>query len=355
MMIKPVFKHYIVVLLLGVFSLEANAQGTGELLFQSMPPQSNPSWSGVEPWAKFSLHHRTQWATLDEPFNDSRFSAIIPWGGKSEGVFGGMNGEFYTGSAGDGGYKVTAFRLGGSVAIPLAPERGQILSFGLGAGTTSHVLDASGLSTGAQYNPLLGWDKSMSNELVYAGTPMSYWDIQAGLTYALNPLKDYSAMPMSAYFTLAMEHLFRPGLTQEDGSEVNLARAFNGQAGLEFAMGEKFLLAPGFKFRSYESFHYLGGLELGYRFPQGTMVKRAYVGGWYRDAGSIGTTLRFDAHKFQFGAGYELGTALASDIGGSFNSWEVNLAFILNKTKNEKAKRKAPKMGPGGRYQYSED
>lgn len=162
-------------------------QGLHFSQISSAPLFLNPSNTGLLPYDNYRVgaHYRNQWNTV--PVN---YTTIAAFGdlqllkNENETSWFGLGGAFYSDRAGDGILSLSQIQL--SLAYHIKTSYTSMLSIGFGGSYKQRTLDFSKLSYDVQWNGF-SFDRSSPNHEPFKYESTRFWDLSAGLNYALFP------------------------------------------------------------------------------------------------------------------------------------------------------------------------
>ena len=328
------------IILMCVTSL-LSAQDPQFAQYYNNPLYLNPAMAGLDDDIYFGLNYRSQWKSLDLPYEIVQFSAVHPLleRGSQFKHRGGVGLSIYRETAGESdNFKTMAATFTAAYNLYLKSDASQMISVGLQAGIINKQIDFNNLRWGSQYNPFIGFDANITPSLDLANESRSFPVIHAGAIYYFDPGRKNFRSNLSGYLGVAVSNINQPdeSLIADDNAQSPLPRLFKVHAGLNIALNANFSIAPNILYMSQHSAQQINAgtyftYQVNSRFPsKGAKIQ---LGAWYRFE---------DAFILSFGAvSKNLGVAVSYDFNnstlrgftGGQGALEASISYRISKGK----------------------
>lgn len=181
----------ILTLILGFAWQHAGAQDLHFSQFFNSPLTTNPANTGFIPDADYRIgaHFRNQWSSiLADPYRTvSLFADAQVFRDRIDNGWLGLGAVILSDEAGSGGLRST--KIYGSVAYHQMLGLNSLLTAGFNVGWANKRIDRSKLKFPDQFDGKF-FDANLPTSVVLDNTSVSYFDMQAGINYALFPTDD---------------------------------------------------------------------------------------------------------------------------------------------------------------------
>ncbi|HRY98174.1 MAG TPA: PorP/SprF family type IX secretion system membrane protein [Bacteroidales bacterium] len=268
--------------------------GTGPLL---SPAEAGQGKGGL----RFTLGHRSQWASVTTPFlsNYMTFDASLREGRKGPGI--GLGISMQQDEAGDADFGTTGAMF--HLALDAALSRTQRIIMGAGAGMMQRRFDREALNFDEQFNGLVYDPDIIPMDLLGEG-PLNFVDLSLGVAW-IHTLNEREYRRGG----LAVHHPHRPLISFLADNEVRLDRRWTAYFMGSWPLGTQWSVMPETRLMS-----------------QGPYVEWV-VGGWFNrsEAGAFPEELGVDAGVFT-----RAGDALILALGGDLRAWHAAMSYELN-------------------------
>lgn len=214
-------------------SLNANAQSLVFSQYYFSPPNINPSLASLEKDLFLGVNYRSQWRDLAIPYNTTLFSAIFPVFATKPTLqhLGGFALSLSKETAGmEISYESVRGHFSGAYNLYLDVQKKNLLAMGIQGGFVQKKLDALYLQWGSQYNPIIGYDPTMSSSQVEVHNKITYPTFSAGATWYHTQAGYQAEKKMKSFAGFSVANLNRPDYSMftESITKVPLIYSFQG-------------------------------------------------------------------------------------------------------------------------------
>ena len=343
MLVGPIYsfckKHssgLLIVTLLAFLFAKANAQDQHFSQYYNAPLYLNPAMAGVESDLYFGVNYRSQWASLEAPYESGQFALIHPLmvrGSQFKHV-GGVGLSAFSESTGENG-SLRSFGAQMSVAynLMLNKDASQMISFGLQGGITQKRVDFSGLTWGSQYNSFIGFDANITPSLDLGLEKVTYPVINTGVMWMFDPGRRNLYSDFSAFAGVAVSNFNRPNesvLGEDLVSRLPILYKFHG--GFNIGVSELMSLSPNVLYLRQNQNDQLNlGAYLTYRNPMVIRKFKLQLGAWYRLKDAMIVSLGILTQNLSLGISYDVNQSTLRSATGGRGSVEVSVGYRINR------------------------
>jgi type IX secretion system PorP/SprF family membrane protein len=224
----------------------------------------------------------------------------------------------------DAGYSYTSGYLSLSYQVHLSKY--QVLSSGFQFGVLNRRIDPGKLQFGTQFNPLIGYDPSISSGEIFAHQSATSPDGSIGLMYFDgDPLKSWNP-----FFGVSLYHPTQPNnhfLSDANDNKIPMRYAIH--AGARFQLGKRAELIPHAVFLMQGNTNEIaGGMVCNLTIESGTDL---ILGSIYRlnDAVAPNIGLRFNG--LTIGLSYDINVSQLKTASSSNGGYELSISFTNQK------------------------
>lgn len=268
--------------------------GSGPLLSPAEAGQGTGNY-------RFSLGHRSQWASVTTPFISNYLAFDTYWPVQGNAARLGFGISIQQDEAGDASFGTTGGMLALSLSLPL--DRKQKLTAGVAAGMMQRRFDRNALRFDEQFNGL-SFDPDIAPIDLVSGGPVNFIDLASGLTWAW----EESAMD-NRRFGIAVHHPQRPEVSFLEDNQVKLDVRWTAYFSGSWTMGSGWALRPEARLmKQGPNLEYLAGGWAVRRFEASFPDQMSMEGGVFTRAGD----------------------ALILALGGSMHAWHAALSYEFN-------------------------
>ena len=213
------------------FSGKLTAQDPHFSQYYANPLYLNPAMTGLDSDVYFGLNYRSQWKSLDLPFEIAQLSMVYPLleRGSQFKHRGGLGMSIYQESAGEAGnFKTSSYTISGAYNLFLKEDASQMISVGLQGGFISKQIDFNNLTWGSQYDSFVGFDANITPSLDLGTERTTFPVIHAGVVWYFDQAKTRLRTGVSGFMGFAVSNLNQPdeSLLDGQGTESPLPRLF---------------------------------------------------------------------------------------------------------------------------------
>ena len=334
------FKHLLILLLL-ISGMTANAQDIHFSQFYLSPLNLNPALTGVMNCnIRLTGNYRNQWASVLKSNAYSTYSASYDHKiavGRYD--YFGIGATFWGDVAGEANFATTTGKISASYAKRLAGGRNEAhyLSFGFEGGLAQRSIDFINLRWGTQHDGNGGYNGDLnSQETTFDQPNFLFADLGAGILW-------FSVFDENnnLYVGGAYHHLNRANQSFDSNNQDFIYSRFTGHVGGEFELAPRFGLVPGiiamkqgpsFQLNSGTSFKFLLGSGRG-KFSN---YQAFQLGGWVRISNKVQSGIltdafilspRFDYNQFSLGFSYDINVSALRPASNNNGAFEFALVY----------------------------
>lgn len=338
-------KKLIVILIVILSSLRLGAQDAVFSQFYASALYLNPALAGEEKDLMFSSNYRSQWQSIVVPYVTSQLSAIYPLYANdlNDQHIGGVGLSMFNDRTGEGLFKTFGFNANAAYNLPLTSDGVHDLSFGLQLGFMQKSIDYANFEWGAQYNPSVGFDATVSPGEDQFESNMLYPDIGAGIMYYYHGSEQYSSIRrVSGYVGAAVYHINTPNESLIRGMESRLPRLYKVHGGMEFVINRKNSIQPSFLAMTQNGAYHL---NTGMYWSHEIIDRRGgafqhtnfIVGGWYRFDDAFTVLAGMASERFSVAFSYDYNTSSLRYATRGRGAYEISLT--IRRVKNHGPRR----------------
>jgi type IX secretion system PorP/SprF family membrane protein len=303
--------------------------------FYAAPLYLNPALAGAETNMIVGLNYRTQWNSLQSPYQTGQVSLTYPLitNGVVRKHIGGLGFSAFNEVAGQyNNFKTFGLVAGGAYNLPFDKWNNTFISIGLQGGFIQKRVDNGDLTWGSQYDPYFGFNQAIAPSINNINSRVSYPVINAGLTFQHNSQKLNSGL--SEFIGVALSNLNKPNEGMIIGSQNQLPLLLKVHGGFDFTMNDRVSFAPQVLWMRQNNINQINvGTYLSYSVTTLDQPFIATLGGWYRVADSFIMMVGFSKNKFSFGFSYDLNTSTLRYATRGQGAYEVSLQYRVPKLK----------------------
>ena len=291
--------------------------------YYAYPMWLNPALTGaIDGDYRISANYRTQWSQLAKAFSTVGVSADLATS-KSYNI--GIN--LLNQTAGDGGYRYTSgYVTFAYTGVRFGAEGYKRLVLSLQAGMLDRRFDPGKLSFGDQWNPVTGYDPSVSGDVMnrYASTA---FDAGAGALY-------FDGEPdkrVNIFGGVSVYHLTRPDDKFYTNSPEKIPMRVNIHGGARIGLGESLFLTPNFLYSAQgNQTEKMLGAHIQLTADVNTNV---LLGGYYRFNDAVVPFAGLNYRNMVLGISYDVNASDLKNVSRSPNAFELSLSFIGRKNR----------------------
>ena len=342
MVVRRTYSFYLVcrptllTILLACFLVQSNAQDQHFSQYYNAPLYLNPAMTGIEGDIYFGVNYRSQWASLEAPYEAGQFSLIHPLmvrGSQFKHV-GGVGLSAFSESAGENGsLKSFGFQLSAAYNLILNRDASQVISFGLQGGILQKSVDFSGLTWGSQYNSFIGFDANITPSLDLGLEKVTYPVINTGVMWMFDPGRRNLYSDFSAFAGFAVSNFNRPNESVLGDDQVSrLPILYKLHGGVNIGLSELVTLSPTVLYlRQHDNDQYNIGAYFAYRNPRIRRQFKFQVGAWYRLKDAMILSAGVLSKNLALGISYDINQSTLRSATGGKGSVEVSIGYRISR------------------------
>jgi len=310
--------------------------------YYSNPLYLNPAMTGLDSDVYFGLNYRSQWKSLDVPFEIAQFSMVYPLmeRGSQFKHRGGVGMTVYHEMAGEGNnFKTTSYTVSGAYNLFLKADASQMISVGLQGGFISKQVDFNNLTWGSQYDPFIGFDSNIAPSLDLGNERTTFPVIHAGIIWYFDQGKKRMRSGFSGFLGLAASNLNKPdeSLLDEPGSESPLPTLYKAHGGLNFRMSHQLTISPNILYMAQHNRQQINaGVYVTYQLA-GSAARmnklKMQLGTWYRFDDAFIVSLGLMTKNMGFGFSYDFNNSSLRRFTGGNGAVEASISYRIVKGK----------------------
>jgi len=310
--------------------------------YYANPLYLNPAMTGFDSDVYFGLNYRSQWKSLDLPFEIAQLSMVYPLmeRGSQFKHRGGVGMSIYHEMAGEANnFRTTSYTVSGAYNLYLKDDASQMISVGLQGGFISKQIDFNNLNWGSQYDSFVGFDSNITPSLDLGTERTTFPVIHAGVIWYFDQGKRRLNSGVSGFLGFAVSNLNRPNesLLDDQGSESPLPRLFKAHGGINFSMSRQLTISPNVLYMNqHESEQINTGLYLTYQLvgPRARSNRlKVQLGTWYRFDDAFIVSLGLLTRNLGFGFSYDFNNSTLRQFTGGSGAVEASISYRIVKGK----------------------
>jgi len=313
--------------------------------YYANPLYLNPAMTGLDSDVYFGLNYRSQWKSLDMPFEIAQFSMVYPImeRGSQFKHRGGLGMSVYHELAGEANnFKTTSYTISGAYNLFLKADASQMISVGLQGGFISKQINFNNLSWGSQYDPFIGFNANISPSLDLGNERTTFPVIHAGVVWYFDQGKRRLRSGVSGFLGFAASNLNRPdeSLLGEQGTESPLPTLYKAHGGINFSMSRQLTISPNILYMTQHNSHQINtGVYLTYQLigPKARANRlKVQLGTWYRFDDAFIVSLGLVTRNMGFGFSYDFNNSTLRQFTGGKGAVEASISYRIVKGKGLK-------------------
>jgi type IX secretion system PorP/SprF family membrane protein len=314
---------------------KATAQDPMFSQFYSAPLYLNPAMAGAETNMIIGVNYRTQWTSLQFPYQTGQVSFTYPLitNASTRKHIGGIGGSVFNEVAGQNhNFKTYGIVLGGAYNLQFDKWRNTFISFGLQGGLIQKQIDNGVLTWGSQYDPFFGYNPSIAPTINNINQTTMYPVVNAGITLFHNSQKIHHGV--SSFVGFAVSNLNRPNESMIQNARTELPFLFKINGGLDIAVSERITVSPNVLWMQQNSISQINaGLYGSYSLSTDENPFIATIGTWYRLQDSLIGMIGLSKDKLTFGFSYDINSSTLRYASQGQGTYEVSLTYRVPKIK----------------------
>jgi type IX secretion system PorP/SprF family membrane protein len=336
---KIKFNKYWIINILSIVSIgvsqDAFSQDPMFSQFYAAPLYLNPALAGAETNMIVAVNYRTQWTSLQFPYQTGQVSLTYPLitNGSTRKHIGGIGASVFNEAAGQNhNLKTYGILLGGAYNLQFDKWRNTFISFGLQGGLVQKRIDNGDLSWGSQYDPFFGYNSAIQPTIDNINQTTMYPVVNAGFALYHNSQKIHHGV--SSYLSFAVSNLNKPNESLIQNARAELPFLFKATAGVDIAVSERLSISPNALWMQQNSISQLNaGLYASYSITNEENPFIATIGTWYRLQDSFIGMIGLSKNKITFGFSYDVNASTLRYASQGQGTYEISLAYRVPKIK----------------------
>ncbi len=332
------------VVIFSLSNLVMKAQDPQFAQYYNNPSYLNPAMTGLDDDIYFGLNYRSQWKSLDLPFEIAQLSLIYPLmeRGSQFKHRGGLGVSVYRETAGESeNFKTASFTLSAAYNLFLKDDASQMISVGLQGGVINKQIDFNNLRWGSQYNPFIGFDSNITPSLDLDNQTVTFPVIHAGVVWYFDPGRKRFQSNMSGFIGFAVSNINQPNesvLSDQNGESL-LPRLYKAHGGINLSLSQNFSISPNILFMSQHATEQINaGMYFTYQVSgrrRGPQTK-VQVGTWYRFEDAFIISLGVTSNNLGLAFSYDFNNSTLRSFTGGQGALEASISYRITKGKGLK-------------------
>lgn len=313
--------------------------------YYNNPLYLNPAMAGLDDDVYFGLNYRTQWQSLDMPYEIAQVSVVHPLleRGSQFKHRGGVGLSVYRETAGESeNFKTTSFTLSTAYNLFLKDDGSQMISVGIQGGVINKRIDFNNLRWGSQYNSFIGFDNNITPSLDLDNENTTFPVVHAGAVWYFDPGRRHFRASMSGFMGIAVSNLNRPNesLLGDQGGESLLPMLYKVHGGLNLNLSQNFSISPNFLYMSqHESQQINAGVYFTYQVSANRIRSqqlKLQLGSWYRVNDAMIFSLGLLSKNMGLSFSYDFNNSTLRGFTGGRGALEASISYRISKGKGLK-------------------
>ena len=328
--------------LLGVSQSSAQSLVFSQYYFS--PPNINPSLASLEKDFLVGVNFRSQWRDLTVPYNATLFTLICPVFATKPSLrhLGGFGLSLSKESAGANSlYQSYRGHFSAAYNLPLDYQGNNLLALGIQGGFVQKKLNDMALQWGSQYNPVIGFDPTITPSLGGMHSRITYPTFSAGLTWYHVQTGYRAANKTKSYAGFSVANLNRPDYSLFDQYTTHAPLIYSFQGGITYKVAPKLSLTHSLlAMASKQTYHINFGTYVIYNvtnpYNSESNSLNLLFGGWYRLGDAFVLSAGLQAMNFTAALSYDFNTGNAFDNTMAGGAYEVSLSYRVPQKKSRR-------------------
>ena len=340
-MTKHRWIQYGVLVVMMWMSVRLPAQDPQFAQYYNNPLYLNPAMAGLDQDIYFGLNYRSQWKSLDLPYEIVQLSAVHPIleRGSQFKHRGGVGLSIYRETAGESqNFKTMAATFTAAYNLYLKNDASQMISVGLQAGVINKRIDFNNLRWGSQYNPFIGFDANVTPSLDLQNESKTFPVVHAGAIYYFDPGRKKFRSNLSGYVGVAVSNINQPdeSVITDDNTESPLPRLYKAHAGVNIALSPNFSVAPNLLYMRQSNAQQINaGTYFTYQVNSRVRAHgpRVQLGAWYRFDDAIIISFGAVSKNLGVALSYDFNNSTLRGFTGGRGALEASISYRISKGK----------------------
>jgi len=323
---------------------QATAQPLVFSQYYFSPPNINPSLASLEKDLFLGVNHRSQWRDLTVPYNASMFSAICPLFATKPTLrhLGGFGIALSKETAGPGNlYQSLRGHFSAAYNLPLDYQNKNLLALGIQGGFVQKKLDEAGLQWGSQYNPVIGYDPTITPSLGQPYHRITYPTFAAGITWYHVQSGYHAEKKTKSFMGFSVANLNRPNYSLFENYHTKAPLLYSMQGGISYKIQQRLTITHSLlAIATKPTYHINFGTYVIYNltnpYNKQSISLNLLTGGWYRFGDAFVVSAGLQASRITAALSYDFntGNALENTLRGG--AYEVSLSYRIPQKKSRR-------------------
>ena len=334
-----IYKMGIIVLLV-LWQSSVHAQDPHFSQYYNNPLYLNPAMAGLDDDIYIGLNYRSQWKSLDLPYEIAQLSLVYPImeRGSQFKHRGGFGITAYREKAGESNnFTTNSITVAAAYNLYLKEDGSQMISVGLQGGVINKRIEFNDLRWGSQYNPFIGFDANITPSLDLDNEATTFPVIHAGAVWFFDPSRKSFRSGLSGFVGFAVSNLNQPdeSLLADPQNESPLPILYKAHGGLNFNLSGNFMISPNLLFMSQHQRNQLNaGLYFTYQLAnRPNQNVKLQLGTWYRLEDAFIISLGILSKNLGIGISYDFNNSTLRGFTNGQGALEAALSYRISKGK----------------------
>ncbi len=308
--------------------------------YYNNPLYLNPAMTGLDDDIFFGLNYRSQWKSLDLPYEIAQLSMIYPIMEKGSQFKhrGGVGFSAYRETAGESdNFTTNSFTLTAAYNLYLKNDGSQMISVGLQGGIINKQIDFNNLRWGSQYNPFIGFDSNITPSLDLDQEATTFPIINAGAVWFFDPGRKNFRSSLSGFLGFAVSNINRPdeSLLSDPDNESLLPRLYKAHAGVNLNLSRDFSVSPNVLYMAQNNESQLNaGLYFTYQVSSRPAKNlKMQLGTWYRFEDAMIFSFGIVSRNLGLGVSYDFNNSSLRGFTSGQGALEASITYRITKGK----------------------
>ena len=330
----------IIGLLLTLCQRSVQAQDPHFSQYYNNPLYLNPAMAGLDDDIYFGLNYRSQWKSLDLPFEIAQLSMVYPLmeRGSQFKHRGGLGFTAYREKAGENNnFTINSVTVTAAYNLYLKGDGSQMITVGLQGGIINKRIEFNNLRWGSQYNSFVGFDANITPSLDLDNEATTFPVIHAGAVWYFDPARKRFRSGLSGFVGVAVSNINQPdeSVLGNPDNDSPLPRLYKVHGGLNFSLSRNFMVSPNLLFMSqHQSSQLNAGLYFTYQVATRPNQKlKLQLGTWYRLEDAFILSFGLLSKNLGLAVSYDFNTSTLRGFTNGQGALEASISYRISKGK----------------------
>ena len=308
------------------------------------PPNLNPSLASLEKDLFVGVNYRSQWRDLSVPYNATLFSVICPVFATKPALrhLGGFGLSLSKETAGVNSlYQSYRGHFSAAYNLPLDYQSSNILAMGIQGGFVQKRLNDMALQWGSQYNPIIGFDPTITPSLGEFRNRITYPTFSAGITWYHVKTGYQADKKVKSFVGFSASNINRPDYSLFEQHTTRASLIYSFQGGATYRAQERLSVTHSLlTIASEHAYHINFGTYVIYNvtspYNKEGISLNLLIGGWYRFGDAYVLSTGLQARHFTAALSYDFNSGDAFDNTLRGGAYEVSVSYRVAQKKSRR-------------------